>query len=138
MRIVCPGCAAAYEVPDRLLAADRPVRCVRCGHGWVPELIAAMSPPAGSASLPSVPAPELSPFVQASETFAPMEPPRPAGLAAAGRPAPRRNVPLRLAWAASVLLLVGMGAAGWVYRAELGEAWPPARRMLSLVSAASG
>ncbi len=36
MRIVCPACSAAYEVPDALLGTGRPVRCARCGREWTP------------------------------------------------------------------------------------------------------
>lgn len=34
MRITCPACAAAYDVPDRLVGARRRLRCARCGHDW--------------------------------------------------------------------------------------------------------
>ena len=36
MRIVCPGCEAAYEVPEAMLSPGRTVRCARCGRGWIP------------------------------------------------------------------------------------------------------
>jgi predicted Zn finger-like uncharacterized protein len=36
MRIVCPACSAAYEVPDALLGTGRPVRCARCRQEWMP------------------------------------------------------------------------------------------------------
>lgn len=36
MRIVCPGCEAAYEVPEAMLSPGRAVRCARCGRDWVP------------------------------------------------------------------------------------------------------
>jgi hypothetical protein len=51
---------------------------------------------------------------------------------------PERRLALRLAWAASVLLLVGMGAAGWIYRAEISAAWPPAKRLYSLLETPRG
>jgi predicted Zn finger-like uncharacterized protein len=37
MRIVCPACAATYEVPDRLIGTGRNVRCSRCSEQWVPS-----------------------------------------------------------------------------------------------------
>lgn len=38
MRIVCPSCDAAYEVPESLLGDDaQVVRCARCGGEWTPE-----------------------------------------------------------------------------------------------------
>lgn len=36
MRIVCPGCEAAYEVPEAMLSPGRTVRCARCGRDWLP------------------------------------------------------------------------------------------------------
>ena len=36
MRIVCPACAASYDVPDALLGEGRSVRCVRCLREWQP------------------------------------------------------------------------------------------------------
>ncbi len=37
MKIVCPACDAAYDVPASVLAAPRKMRCARCGHDWVPS-----------------------------------------------------------------------------------------------------
>lgn len=37
MRIVCPGCSAAYEVPADLVAGRPLVRCVQCDEEWHPE-----------------------------------------------------------------------------------------------------
>lgn len=35
MRLLCPECAAGYEVADHLIAAGgRSVRCSACGHVW--------------------------------------------------------------------------------------------------------
>src|SRR5690348_17886277 len=36
MRLICPSCSVAYEVPDSLVPAGRAVRCVRCGGEWTP------------------------------------------------------------------------------------------------------
>ena len=36
MDIGCPCCAATYRVPDTLLASGKPLRCVACGHEWIP------------------------------------------------------------------------------------------------------
>lgn len=36
MRVLCPSCAAVYEVPEPLLGAgSRTLRCGRCGTDWV-------------------------------------------------------------------------------------------------------
>lgn len=56
MRIVCPQCHTAYDVPDRLLTASaRPLRCSACGHGWV------LAPPEPDPQppIPLAPAPKL-------------------------------------------------------------------------------
>ena len=40
MRIVCPNCAAAYDVPDQVLAGPpRLFRCARCAHEWTPAFV---------------------------------------------------------------------------------------------------
>ncbi len=36
MRIQCPGCDAAYEVPEAQMRPGRSVRCVRCERQWQP------------------------------------------------------------------------------------------------------
>ncbi|RKK00289.1 zinc-ribbon domain-containing protein, partial [Teichococcus wenyumeiae] len=55
MRIECPACGAAYEVPEHLLTRPdgtpaRPVRCLRCGQEWQPAAQAPESPPSPPAS----------------------------------------------------------------------------------------
>lgn len=63
MRIVCPNCDAAYEVPQTMLAPDRPVRCARCGRDWAPAAALPVAPspivppPPASASPPAAPPP---------------------------------------------------------------------------------
>ncbi|CAI9121159.1 zinc-ribbon domain-containing protein [Brytella acorum] len=40
MRIVCPKCGAAYEVPEAMLQVPRVLKCAHCGESWqchVPE-----------------------------------------------------------------------------------------------------
>lgn len=89
MRIVCPACSAAYEVPVRLLGAGRPVRCARCGHEWMPEAATEpdaapqAAPGAGTQEAPPVPQPRPSiversgerPVPEADAPVAVMEPP---------------------------------------------------------------
>lgn len=138
MRINCPACAAAYEVPDRLIGAGRSLRCRSCGHAW------RVTPEAGPAPLPPQPPAAMPPPP-------PLEPPRstPPPLAAPpGLPGPRRapqlidpplprpealprpaGPALRLAWAASLLAVLGGVAALWLFRSEIVQAWPPAARL---------
>lgn len=61
MRIICPSCQAAYEVPESLIGgAARKVRCARCGNEWVPTAEPATpdaprKPPAVPAAAPQSP-----------------------------------------------------------------------------------
>ena len=36
MKIVCPSCDAAYEVPEKVATSRRKMRCARCATEWVP------------------------------------------------------------------------------------------------------
>jgi predicted Zn finger-like uncharacterized protein len=54
MRVACPSCSAAYEVPDQMLGpTQRLLRCARCGTEW-PVAATIAKPPAR-------PAPESEP-----------------------------------------------------------------------------
>jgi predicted Zn finger-like uncharacterized protein len=128
MRIVCPACQAAYDVPDSLLVPGRAARCARCGEEWVPlaEPMAHEPPP---------------PVREAEETEPPPpfdDPPAPPDLTGitamdrlAGQAASvhRSSVALRAAWAASVLLLILLIAAALFWHADLARAWPPSARL---------
>jgi predicted Zn finger-like uncharacterized protein len=62
MRLVCPECTAAYDVPDGMVGgAPRRVRCARCSHEWIfdPPAQAAAPPPDGPAA-PAPPDPAAS------------------------------------------------------------------------------
>ncbi|MBE3638090.1 zinc-ribbon domain-containing protein, partial [Mangrovicoccus sp. HB182678] len=60
MRIICPACQAAYDVPESAIAAGgRDVQCSACGHNWfqlwLPDLSArpAAGAPSAAAGLPA-------------------------------------------------------------------------------------
>ena len=55
MRIVCPNCHAAYEVPESLVTGGKAVRCARCGTEWTPA--AEAPPPPEAAPRPAPPEP---------------------------------------------------------------------------------
>jgi predicted Zn finger-like uncharacterized protein len=141
MRIACPACSAVYDVPEQLLSGPRPraLRCARCGHSWTPGPAGAAEPaPPAAAPAPGqeVPLPAIEPEVQATELRpppirtprrrSPIEPPlrRPEE-----RRSQRTNVLLVLGWLVSIGVLVGLGWAMVVWRAEVVEAWPPAARL---------
>ncbi|MFT8246930.1 zinc-ribbon domain-containing protein [Roseomonas sp. BN140053] len=138
MRIACPHCSTAYDVPDTMLVPGRSVRCARCGESWAP---APALPPAAA---PPAPAPQPEPAPGAAPAAVPAPPPEPApDIAVPPPPAafPRAAPPraeiappprprgLVLAWVASVAVL-GLGlAAVLVFRAPIAAAWPPAGRL---------
>jgi predicted Zn finger-like uncharacterized protein len=70
MRLVCPECTAAYDVPDSMLGgAARRVRCARCSHEWI------FDPAAQAAAPPSEPPPEAAPSSPAASATAIAPPP---------------------------------------------------------------
>jgi len=136
MRITCPTCAAAYDVPAERLAGGRTVRCARCGSGWAPPVDEALpepplaappqvpEPPPATAVPPDIPAPE-QPEAAASNPPEP-EPPQPPAAAAGGL---RQRLPILLAWAASLVLLGALVWAMIAWRTGVMHAWPPSERL---------
>jgi predicted Zn finger-like uncharacterized protein len=131
MRIACPSCSAAYDVPDSLMTAGRVVRCARCGGNWTP--VAAAPVPEPQAEAPQ-PLPDEPPAVAAATEDGPATPmlARPSAmdrLAAHARPAlPPPATRLRLAWAGSLVLLVLVAGAAFAWRGQIVDAWPPSAR----------
>ncbi len=155
MRITCPACDAAYDVPDVRIAVGRTVRCARCGSDWVPLADTAPPPPqllpvpdpglpaaapsqpvpAASAAAVAIPAATTAAFPEAAmlpaTTFAPQSPPAPAR---ARSPA----VPVLLAWAGSLALLGLLVWAGIAWRAGIMHAWPPSERLYAALGLLRG
>lgn len=136
MRMVCPACSAAYDVPDSLLSAGRAVRCARCAHQWIP--VEAAPPPPAPAPAPAIQPPpwtdgEVIEEVQLEvpEALTP-ETPR---FTAMDRLALHRanlepnRLPLQIAWAASILVLLLLIAGFLVFRTEIAHVWPASRRL---------
>ncbi len=121
MRIACPSCAASYDVPDRLLAGRKALRCARCGEQWTPPPADAPMPPEGFAD------PPRPVFIEPEVPLVP--------LASAGT-ALRRPASLRLAWAASILVLVVGLVAAVVWRDRVARAWPPSLRVYATLGLA--
>jgi predicted Zn finger-like uncharacterized protein len=155
MRIVCPSCQAAYEVPDKLLSSgSRKVRCARCGADWMAEAepepaIEAMEPPppaeprALAAPLPEEAEPDLPPpppvradLPPEAEAEAEVVTPRAEEkLVPEPAEAPSRRLVLvaGAAWLASLAVL---GTAGWAavaFRAEVMAAWGASKRLYGLL-----
>jgi predicted Zn finger-like uncharacterized protein len=159
MRIACPNCAATYEVPDKLLAAGpRPLRCARCRHEWQATPADAMAPapalpvPAGAppperfppmppqAAAPTVPdlvvdelPPQRPPPARGPRQHTPITP-LPAG--AEGAVEDRAKALALAAWAASILLLIGVAAGAVVWRQQIMAVWPPSERVFTALGLA--
>jgi predicted Zn finger-like uncharacterized protein len=121
MRIVCPACETAYDVPDTVLAPGRTLRCARCRSEWVPVAMPAEE---------AVAAPEPGALPDQQAAPADRVPPsivRVASSSDTDRPAGPR-VTVIAGWLVSLLLLGGMGYAAVVWRQPIAHAWPPAGR----------
>ena len=137
MRIVCPNCSATYEVPDRLAGSGKRLRCARCVHEWVPEVLAAPPAPEPPPPPPALPAPPPAP----PPPFPVPAPAPPPALHAEPKPkvsapAPRGGRPVAIALAASTLLLVALLAAGVVWRGWLLQVFPPSRLLFQALGLA--
>lgn len=136
MLIECPKCQAGFQVPERLLRdRARPLRCGQCGTVFpMPE------PPAPEPEPVAFRAPELPPLAPVVEEPGPertplAEEPHPE-LQGAGDTPPEAATGagsrgLRVAWAASIALLLGGGLAAIIKRDAVMEAWPPAARLFA-------
>ena len=133
MRIVCPTCAATYDVPDSLLTGTRAVRCARCHGQWTPEPPEHDEPLRWPDETPAEP-PPAEPTEAAPEPAEPVPPrPRPS-LSAMDRLAAQPTIStssarLRVAWAASLVLVLLLCAGAYAGRAQILHAWPPSARM---------
>lgn len=139
MRIVCPACAATYDVPDGRLLPGRVVRCARCETDWAPvaEVAAEPAPPEAKAVAPEpVPGPE-----PVQEAPAVEEEPAPEVVPAAVLPpAPsrkRQGIALKVAWALSVAVLLAAVWLGYSAREAVMHAWPPSVRAYAALGLAA-
>jgi predicted Zn finger-like uncharacterized protein len=168
MRITCPACSAAYEVPEHLLGTPRTLRCAKCNHEWTVLPPTAKTPSAersgesfaaGAGLEPSEaqPAPEERPTRPDPEAWNTLRQPLGAApppllppdrnyddvLTATRRARPRRraSAAVWLGWIVSVAVLAGLGWAACTYRAQISQIWPPSQRAyqaLGLADAGSG
>jgi predicted Zn finger-like uncharacterized protein len=134
MRIICPSCKAAYEVPDAVLgAAARRLRCARCAHEWSPELPEAAAPalppppPAPREERRPAPVPRPEPVRPLPVPRADAEPP-PSLRARPGRFPGLESI---ATVAASLVLLAALCWAAYAWRAEVMQVWPPSQRLFA-------
>ncbi|NPD67157.1 hypothetical protein HN018_06170 [Lichenicola cladoniae] len=129
MNVLCPSCAAQYDVPQSQMARPRLLRCARCSTEW-------RVPPAG---LPEPVAP--NPAEDASPIVVPLLPPiMDAGamlplVAAQAKPAgARRGAVLWIVlWLLSLMVIVAGLYAVWHWRGAIGHRWPPSLRLLRML-----
>jgi predicted Zn finger-like uncharacterized protein len=161
MRIACPTCAAAYDVPDALLAAGpRLLRCARCSTEFPAARPEAKAPseaepqpgprpepepepqpaPQAPPPEPAPPEPSPAPAPAADLAAAPRERPLPtrgpavpSPIEALDAPAPPGQGRLAAAWIASFGAIgAGLCALGH-WQAEIAAAWPPAARLYAVL-----
>ncbi len=128
MRIVCPSCAAEYEVPAERLRPRRIVRCARCGGEWMAmrdaEPAARPSDPWPiSAPEPEPEAPAASAVTSAVSALDRLAAPLPAARGSS-------RVGLTVAWILSFSVVAGAAAASVVFRDDIIRVWPPSARIL--------
>ena len=126
MRITCPSCSAGYEVPNCLMPAGRIVRCARCGSEWTPVAV-----PATAGEVDARAAEQAFPAAEEAASWSVARQSAMDRLAANPARTPSR-LPLRLAWAASVLVLVVVVWAVFAWRTDIAAAWPPSGRVYAL------
>lgn len=126
MRIVCPHCAAAYDVAPDLLTGRRMVRCVKCQQTWEvgsrqPEILSPTPTPPRPVA-PLAPLPDLASTVIVGPAL------RERSIAEVSRSEPRPTA-LRLSWLASIVVLALAIGSAVLWRADIMRVWPPSTRL---------
>src|SRR4051794_8734172 len=106
MRIACPSCGAAYDVPENRLMPGKPVQCARCGTRWAPLERAPATPEPQRPRLEE----RLVPEVLAIPEPAPIVTPTVERLTPSPAERSGAGVGLKIAWGLSVVVLA---AALW-------------------------
>jgi predicted Zn finger-like uncharacterized protein len=144
MILVCPNCAARYEVDGSKFPAEgRKVRCKKCGHVWhqQPEADQAeieeaiFNPP--PEPQPVVPEPEpawRAPVEEEEEApheaaFAPVDDEEPVAAQPVRRGA--GNVATIFGWAGLVAVVLVIGFAAANYRTQIVTIWPQSASLFS-------
>lgn len=158
MRIDCPSCGAAYQVPDAVLATRRVVRCARCAKDWAPGVfkpqlrIEADPAPALASGSDEVledanslaqPGSDLAAAEAPSFGSEPLRQPEPQPAftppAFLTRPLPKAPPPpaarsaVVYAWAASVALIAALGVSAITWRGPVMHAWPASARLYAAI-----
>ena len=127
MRIVCPNCAAIYEVPASRMTQPRTVRCARCGEKWSASATAEEPPPRPEEIEPE-------PEHQSDYDNEPPEQPQAVVTAmdrlAAHGPPPPRPAGLTAGWVITGVVLIVAVAATITWRQQVVRVWPASSRIL--------
>jgi predicted Zn finger-like uncharacterized protein len=126
MRIICPACETAYDVPDSALAPGRVLRCARCRAEWAPVAAAEVAEPGGEDVISEVPPVVAPPRPLEAESGRVALP-----VAATGSTGPRASV--IAGWILSFLILGGLGYAAVRWRQPIQQIWPPSSRAYALL-----
>jgi len=130
MRIVCPACTAAYEVPPTLLKPGQVVRCARCAREWVPSPAALEAQMEASAEANPTVAPVAEPAAEPTTRGTPdFDVSAIRRTLSAPPPERPRSVAPRLAWAASIVAVLLLGWGAYAGRSAIMHAWPPSIRL---------
>ena len=127
MLIVCPSCAASYDVPDDRLVPGRAVRCSSCEASWTPRPLLAgpVTVPAPMVVVP-VPVPALVPVPPPST-------PQVSRVILPGKGRPRDATAVMLGWVLTGLIVGGALWSGIARRDSIMQAWPPSERLYSVL-----
>lgn len=136
MRVVCPSCNAAYDVPERLLGGGaRRLHCNRCGHEWTLDPMDASAAIAQSGARDLVVATPPPPAAERPipVKLRPDDAERRALRAAfAERPVDRgATMGAVIGWTLTAAILIGIGYLGYVRRDAVMTAWPASERLYS-------
>lgn len=129
MNVLCPSCAAQYDVPQSQMARPRLLRCARCSTEWrVPPAV--VPHPVAPEPVTDV-LPIVEPLLPATVQLDAMLP----LVAAQAKPAgARRGAVLWIVlWLLSLLVIVAGLYAVWHWRGAIGHRWPPSLRLLRML-----
>ncbi|WP_419729961.1 zinc-ribbon domain-containing protein [Lichenicola sp.] len=144
MHVLCPSCAAEYEIPTAQLARPRLLRCTGCGTEWrVPAVVE----PVVEAPAPDDRAEKASYDEPAGITLAPLgfmpgaiaEPASASPSQQSGQPGwgiGGRRLWVVL-WILSLVVIAGVVLALWHWHALIGHRWPPSMRLWQLLPRAN-
>jgi len=139
MRVQCPDCTIAYDVPDHLLAGRKVLRCARCGAEWAPgepavkpaETLPTHQSPPLTPPVPPAPAAFAEPLpIPLSLHEEPVENHPLSAMERLVRPVepPRRTPWVGLAWVSSLIVVAALAWGAVTWRADVMHAWPPSTR----------